>query len=290
MCVPDSLMLSALLSCLALCRSVGPVVPDSLRLRGGTGIDAPPSSACIKVYSENAQGYDTWFEEAYFPGIIGAEFTSVERAMESFFPERSPLRVLEVGMGTGRFCLHLKKRFPEHEMLGVEPAEGMRKLCLENFKKHNQTVQLLECAAEDLDGCSQQVGEKVDCALFVTVFGFLKDHDKAVRNVHAVLSPTGCVLVAFIDKTTAWGKDYFLMTKEDKFYTDGTCVVHLAEVVEVFQRNGFDLVEDACYQTLMNYNETKLDLDFVEDEEEALKVERGYGDGMWSVLCFRPRS
>ena len=239
----------------------------------------------IQTYSANAQEYDQCFEGSFAPLFL-AEFTSVEAALKVSFAE-NPFNVLEIGIGTGRFATHLKQHFPACQVFGLEPAAGMARICQKAFEKISDGVIVVEKKAEDLDAVL--FGDTLmDCVLMVTTLGFLEDHALAVSKIEGVLAPEGCVCIAFINGETAWGAEYRIVTKDDKFYKYGTCILNATDVVSLFQGSGYQLWDTACFQTLVRQGSEPLDFQAVCDScNPALAVLPGHGQGMWTVLTFR---
>lgn len=104
-------------------------------------------------------------------------------ALSSHAPARRPLRVLDLGCGTGRFTPPLADTFGE--AVGVEPSARMRETAeRENIHPH---VRYLAGSAESIpleDG-------SVDLVLMMLSYHHVRDRAAAAREIARVLKPDG---------------------------------------------------------------------------------------------------
>jgi ubiquinone/menaquinone biosynthesis C-methylase UbiE len=154
--------------------------------------------AKIGAYEEHAGEYDGWFAENRFA------YESELQAVGMSLPR--PGAGVEIGVGTGRFAGKLGIRF------GVEPSKSMRTIA------RGRGITVVGGTAEALpfrDG-------RFDFAVMVTVLCFLDDPDAAMREACRVLTPSGSLVVAFIDRASPLGKKYDARKKETVYYADAT--------------------------------------------------------------------
>jgi SAM-dependent methyltransferase len=204
--------------------------------------------AKIGAYEEHAGEYDGWFAENRFA------YESELQAVRMLLP-RSGAGV-EIGVGTGRFAGKLGIRF------GVEPSKSMRTIA------RDRGILVVGGSAEALpfrDG-------RFDFAVMVTVLCFLDDPDAAMREACRVLTPSGSLVVAFIDRDSPLGKKYNARKDESVYYRQAT--FHSAgEVTELLSRAGFRTL--AFRQTIFGDPGAMTGMD---------SVREGFGEGCFVVV------
>lgn len=192
--------------------------------------------------------YDRWFEENRY--IYLSEIAAIKALLPVF--EKG----VEIGVGTGRFALPLGLKF------GVEPSCEMRKIAMER-------------GLEVIDGIAESLpfpNESYDLALMVTTVCFLDDIQKAFREVHRILVPSGAFVVAFIDKESPIGKLYLNMKNRDPFYRLAT-FYSTEEILDNLQKAGFKdfRVVQTLFRNLKEINSIE-------------PVKEGYGEGSFVVV------
>ncbi|HCZ06382.1 MAG: hypothetical protein PWP37_891 [Thermotogota bacterium] len=192
--------------------------------------------------------YDRWFEENRY--IYLSEIDAIKALLPVF------KKGVEIGVGTGRFALPLGLKF------GVEPSCEMRKIAMER-------------GLEVIDGIAESLpfpNESYDLALMVTTVCFLDDIQKAFREVHRILVPSGAFVVAFIDKESPIGKLYLNMKNRDPFYRLAT-FYSTEEILDNLQKAGFKdfRVVQTLFRNLKEINSIE-------------PVKEGYGEGSFVVV------
>ncbi|WP_017980912.1 methyltransferase domain-containing protein, partial [Methanocaldococcus villosus] len=71
---------------------------------------------------------------------------------------------------------------------------------------------------------------------------FLKDVEKALKEIKRVLKPGGYLIIGMIDKNSKLGKIYEAKKDKSKFYKDAN-FFSLDEVIELLKRFGFKDIE-----------------------------------------------
>jgi len=172
----------------------------------------------IEPFVRHHRRYDDWFERH------GPAYVSELLAVRALLPWEG--RGLEIGVGTGRFAGPLGVKFgidPAGETLGYALARG---------------VSVARAVAEALP-----FAEAVfDYALVVTTICFVDDARAMLREVARALRPGGKLVIGFIDRESALGKDYAAHREENVFYR-GATFYSAAEVKALLKETGFgDLV------------------------------------------------
>lgn len=103
-------------------------------------------------------------------------------------PPRRPLRMLDLGSGTGRFTPALARTFGG-PAIGVEPSDGMRSVAEAAASAPDVTYLAGEAAAIPL------AGDAVDAALMFLSFHHVPDRAAAALEIARVLAPGGRVLM-----------------------------------------------------------------------------------------------
>jgi SAM-dependent methyltransferase len=199
----------------------------------------------VAAFEELAAAYDAWFDR--HDDLYRAEL----EAVCSLLPAGG--HGVEIGVGTGRFAARLG--IP----VGVEPSPSMAALA------RQRGVEVHVGGAETLPSADSSV----DYVLMVTVICFLDDVGKAFREAHRVLKLRGCLVVAFIDKESALGRQYALRKEQSQFYRDAT--FYSVDAVE-------SLLLDVGFSDFV-YRQTLLT-----DAASSLTVKDGHGSGGFVVI------
>jgi len=199
-------------------------------------------------FDSHADEYDAWFEQ--HPELYQAEL----QAVREILPRQG--RGVEIGVGTGRFAVPL--RIP----LGVEPAPRMAALA------RQRGVTVVEGVAEHLPfaDCS------FDYAVMVTVVCFVNDVAQALREARRIIKPRGSLIIGFIDRESALGRQYSLRKDQSRFYRAATfCSV--GELEALLTGTGF---------SGFTYRQT-----LFSDDPSETAVRKGSGHGGFVVVRAR---
>ncbi|MFP4683473.1 MAG: class I SAM-dependent methyltransferase [Ectothiorhodospira sp.] len=159
----------------------------------------------------HADRYERWFE------CHEAEYAAELEAVRALMPS-DPARVLEVGVGSGRFAAPLGVGF------GVEPSAVMAR----HARERGVDVAL------GIGEALPFVASSFDGALMVTTLCFVDDPVRSFREAFRVLKPGGCIVVGYVDLDSDLGRRYeahragSVFYRDARFYTTGQVLEHLA--------------------------------------------------------------
>jgi len=202
----------------------------------------------VEPFERYTEEYEDWFEKNKFA------YLSELQAIKSQLPKTG--YGLEIGVGSGRFAAPLGIR------LGVEPSSRMREIA------QKRGIEVVNGVAENLPFDDAQF----DFALMVTTICFLDDVGSALREVHRVLKPDGCLIIGFIDKDSTIGKLYQRHKEDSVFYRVAT-FYSVEEVISHLKKAGFK-----------NFSFTQTIFSSLAEIKDIEPVTDGYGKGSFVVI------
>lgn len=116
---------------------------------------------------------------------------TLERACRTMVSEECPLRLLDVGCGTGELIRKLLFQLPEATLIGVDPAFGMIEEAKRKFPSDTPEVEFLRAPAEALP-FPDQTFDWVTCCSSLHCFS---DAPKAIGEMARVLKSGGSLLL-----------------------------------------------------------------------------------------------
>jgi SAM-dependent methyltransferase len=150
----------------------------------------------VAPFVHHHRRYENWFERH------GAAYLSELIAVRALLPWEG--RGLEIGVGSARFAAPLGVEF------GIDPAPEM----LEYARARG--VRVARAVAEALP-----FGDAAfDHALVVTTLCFVEDAAAMLAEARRVLRPGGALVIGFIDRASALGREYEGHREENVFYRD----------------------------------------------------------------------
>jgi len=202
----------------------------------------------ISPFEKYTEQYEDWFVENRL--VYEAEL----RAVKAMIPSEG--HGMEIGVGTGRFAEPLGIK------IGVEPSKRMRGIA------QKRGIKVLDGVAEELPFDDSQF----DFALIVTTICFVDDINRALIEVHRVLSHWGFLIIGFVDRNSIVGQNYLRHQNESVFYKDAT-FFSADEVIEIMDHSGFS--DLAFNQTIFKS---------LSETTRNEPVKSGHGEGSFVVI------
>jgi SAM-dependent methyltransferase len=205
-----------------------------------------PKTAPFETHPDR---YDAWFhrhEAAYISELL---------ALRPFVPWEG--RGIEIGVGSGRFAA------PLGVPVGIDPSPAML------ARAAARDIAVVEGTAENLpfrSGC-------FDFALAVTTICFVDSPAAMLAEAHRVLQPGGRLVVGFVDRKSALGRDYLAHQAESVFYREAT-FFSAGEVKRLLAAAGFSTA--AWGQTLTRP---------LAETRAVEPLQPGYGRGAFVVVA-----
>lgn len=168
----------------------------------------------ILTFQENLDRYDSWYERN--KEIFLSELKAVSLA-HTFSPKS-----LEIGVGTGRFSSNLNIAF------GVDPCFAMLRLARQRGTK------VVAGVGERLPF---KDGSFDDILIAITIC-FVEDPLRVLKECRRVLKEGGKLVLAYIDRESAWGEFYESGKEGNPFYRFAR-FYSSAEIEELLLQAGF---------------------------------------------------
>ncbi len=114
---------------------------------------------------------------------------------------RKPIKVLDIGCGTGLFASRLREALPESKVVGLDLVSGMLARGERRWKYHEGTVFPVQGDSERLPFAAGSF-DFITCA---NSFHHYPNQDQAVAEMHRVLKPGGRLLLIDGYRDAPWG-------------------------------------------------------------------------------------
>ena len=204
-----------------------------------------PRTAPFDTHHERYEGWFTQHQGAYHSELL---------AIRALLPWQG--LGLEIGIGTGRFA------GPMGIGVGIDPSAPMLGYAL------SRGVAVVQAAAEALPFKDAVF----DYVLIVTTICFVDDARAMLAETRRALRSKGCLVIGFIDRTSALGQHYMKHQTENVFYREAT-FYSASEVKLLLQDEGFQ--QQTWIQTLSKP---------LSETMEIEPVKPGYGNGAFVVV------
>jgi len=162
----------------------------------------------------------------------------------------------EIGVGSGLFAKPFGIKY------GIDPSKKMREIARKR-------------GIDTIDGIAESLpydDSRFDFALMVTTICFLDDIEAALKEAHRVIKPGGFLIIGFVDKNSALGKQYLKHKNESLFYGIAT-FYSVDEVVFFLKKAGF-----------RDYTFTQTVFHYLHEIHAVEPVKKGYGEGSFVAV------
>lgn len=204
--------------------------------------------AKVEVFNNHIDKYEQWFIDN--EKVFLSELEAIKPLLTS------QGRIIEVGIGSGLFAdkLGIKE--------GCDPSSRMREMAIKR-------------GLDAIDGIAEKLlyeTEGIDCLLLVTTICFVDDAEKTLREAYRVLTKSGSIVIAFIDKNSSIGKIYWAEKANSIFYKDAN-FFSTEDIYKLLGDTNFSI--DKTMQTVFGKPD---------EFKEIQKPEQGYGKGSFVVI------
>ena len=178
----------------------------------------------VRRFDEWAPTYDeSWLQEHIFEPVHQATLEAVVQEV------KQPARVLDIGCGTGRLLRAVATRFPDTELVGIDPAATMVEQA-EASPRSNVPIRALQARAEDLPFPD----DRFDLVLSTMSFHHWTNQQRALCEISRVLTPEGrFTLTDAVVRGVGWL--FFALWRTGRFHSQ-------TELTRMFERAGLRIV------------------------------------------------
>ena len=132
--------------------------------------------------------------------LFGPSHRALLRRMKAVSGDR-PMRVLDVGCGTGKFAAHIRQELPQADVWGVDLVSDMLSRGAERWRDHAGRVFPVQADSERLPFAADSF-DIVTCA---NSFHHYPNQDRAICEMHRVLKPGGRLMIVDGYRDAPWG-------------------------------------------------------------------------------------
>lgn len=147
-------------------------------------------------FNKEVRAWDSRYEKVRT--VIDQELIQRRALAESFLNNRysdKPLRLLEIGCGTGRNVGNWIAKHPAWSGVGVDISEKMVNHCQEQYAGDKIRFDVLDIQ-------SGYLTESFEAVVMLGVIGYLKDNRQALANVDQMLKPGGFLIMTYGNRTS----------------------------------------------------------------------------------------
>lgn len=132
--------------------------------------------------------------------LFAPSHRAIIRRIKAQFGDR-PVRLLDIGCGTGVFAAKIRKELPNAQVWGIDLVRGMLAKGAERWKAHADGVMAIQADSERLP-FGEGSFDVVTCA---NSFHHYPHQDRAVEEMRRVLKPGGRLMLVDGYRDRPWG-------------------------------------------------------------------------------------
>jgi ubiquinone/menaquinone biosynthesis C-methylase UbiE len=132
--------------------------------------------------------------------LFGPSHRALIRRIRTVAEDR-PIRVLDVGCGTGVFAERIRAALPATQVWGIDLVSGMLTKGAERWRRHDGQIVPVQADSERLPFATGTF-DVVTCA---NSFHHYPHQDRAIAEMHRVLKPGGRLMVIDGYRDAPWG-------------------------------------------------------------------------------------
>lgn len=132
--------------------------------------------------------------------LFGPSHRALIRRIKAVAGDR-PIRVLDVGCGTGVFAGRIREALPQAQVWGIDLVSDMLTKGADRWKRHADAVQAVQGDSEHLP-FAEGTFDFVTCA---NSFHHYPNQERAVVEMHRVLKPGGRLMLVDGYRDAPWG-------------------------------------------------------------------------------------
>jgi len=129
---------------------------------------------------------------------VGRYMDGVEKSIITPRLPTTPLNVLDIGGGTGRWSRWLTAQGHRQVLMDIDRS------ALKTIQKHSPQLNILQANAQHIPAPSAAF----DAVFAVQLFGLLDDHPRFLRELHRVLKPDGLLFISWSNRASIKGLLY----------------------------------------------------------------------------------
>lgn len=170
-----------------------------------------------KIFEGKAKKYDEWYDKNR--EIFEKEVKCIKSLIEG-------KKIVEIGVGTGRFAEKLKVE------IGLDASLDMLKIA-------KKKLEVIRGDAHNLPFKNSTF----DCTLFVVTLCFLNNPIEALKEAHRILKANGCLIAAIVPANSELGKKYIEKARQGHEFYSKAKFYTIREIEEMLEKAGFKVVD-----------------------------------------------
>lgn len=152
----------------------------------------------MAIFDQEAENYDQWYKT-----IIGRHADQVEtNCAFQLFEVRPGMRILDVGCGTGNFCIKLAHKGAL--ITGIDLSEKMLTIAQKKAEKEKVDIEFIKMDCQNL----QFPDNFFEGVISMATVEFIYNPQKMIAEMFRVCKNRGQILIGTINRESDWGRLY----------------------------------------------------------------------------------